>query len=336
MHASKHAVIGGGSWGTALASVLAQRSEVMLWARSEETVRGINEERRNPRYQTEFELPTTLRATTHLEQALTDASLITVVVPTHTMRAVMNEAAPFLRPGVPIVSASKGIENSTLSTMEDLLADILPRALRSELAFLSGPSFAREVLAKMATAVTVGARYQDVAEQVQRAYSTDYFRVYTTEDVTGVELGGALKNVVAIAAGTADGLGLGYNSLAALLTRGVAEITRLAVRLGANPLTLSGLAGMGDLVLTCTGKLSRNRHVGYEIGRGRKLSDILADMSQVAEGVRTTQSAHDLGQREGVEMPITDQVYEMLYNDKPAAAAMKTLMGRAPKREREP
>jgi glycerol-3-phosphate dehydrogenase (NAD(P)+) len=202
-------------------------------------------------------------------------------------------------------------------------------------AFLSGPSFAAETIARMVTAVTIAARYHDVATAVQQAFSTGYFRCYTTEDVTGVELGGALKNVIAIAAGAADGIGLGHNSRAALLTRGVAEITRLAVKLGANPLTLSGLAGMGDLVLTCTGNLSRNRHVGIEIGKGRKASEIIAEMDQIAEGVRTARSAYDLSLREGVDMPITTEVFRMVHEDKPAKQAIRDLMSRDLKRERE-
>lgn len=329
----KTAVIGGGSWGTALATVLANKGPVVLWARNPEVVRGINEQRRNPSYQTASLLPTQIQATCDLAEAVDGASLVTLVVPSHTMRDLCGRIGPMFSPGVPIVSASKGIENETLATMEEVLNTALPRAMRSDLAFLSGPSFAAETIAHMATAVTVAARYTDVAETVQAAFSTSYFRCYTTEDVTGVELGGALKNVIAIAAGAADGLGLGHNSRAALLTRGLAEITRLAVKLGANPLTLAGLAGMGDLVLTCTGSLSRNRHVGVEIGRGRRASEILGEMHEVAEGVRTARSAWMLAQREKVEMPITGEVYRMIYEDKPAALAIKDLMGRELKKE---
>lgn len=329
------AVIGGGSWGTALASVLANKGPVRLWAREPEVVRVINAEHHNPVYQKDIPLPPAITATSDLAEAVEGAELVTLVVPSHAMREVAGRLAPHLRPGVPIVSASKGIENETLATMEEVLCDVLPHGLRSDLAFLSGPSFARETLQKMATAVTVAARFHDVAERVQHAFSTDYFRVYTTEDVTGVEMGGALKNVIAIAAGVAAGLGLGHNSRAALLTRGLAEITRLAVRRGANALTLSGLAGMGDLVLTCTGDLSRNRHVGFELGRGRKLDDIVSEMNEVAEGVRTTRSARDLAERVGVEMPITQEVYCMLYEDKPARQAITDLMTRDLKRERE-
>ena len=328
-------VIGGGSWGTALASVLAEGGPVTLWAREQEVADGINAHHRNPRYQTEIDLSPAITATADLRASVAGAELVCVVVPSHAMRAVMGGLADVLKPGVPVVSASKGIENDSLQTMEEVLTEVLPRAMRADLAFLSGPSFARETLLKMATAVTVAARFQDVATVVQDAFSTDWFRVYTTEDVTGVELGGALKNVVAIAAGMADGLGLGHNSRAGLLTRGLAEITRLAVARGCNPLTLSGLAGMGDLVLTCTGGLSRNRHVGVELGRGKTLTEILGDMNQVAEGVRTAQSAYHLALKEGVEMPITEQVYKILYEDKPVLRAFADLMGRDLKRERD-
>lgn len=329
------AVIGGGSWGTALATVLANKGEVRLWAREPSVVEGINRDHRNPKYQSTFELPAAIRATGSLEEAVAGAELVTLVVPSHVMREMCGRLGPLLAPGVPIVSASKGIENESLCTMEEVLNGALPRALRSDTAFLSGPSFAAETMARMVTAVTIAARFHDVATSVQQAFSTPYFRCYTTEDVTGVELGGALKNVVAIAAGAADGLGLGHNTRAALLTRGVAEITRLAVKLGANPLTLAGLAGMGDLVLTCTGNLSRNRHVGFEIGRGRKSSEILAEMSEVAEGVRTARSAHELAQREDVDMPITAEVFRMVHEDKPAKQAIRDLMSRELKRERE-
>lgn len=330
----KTAVIGGGSWGTALASVLAMQGPVGLWARDEFIAQGINETRRNPRYQTDLELPSSITATTQLGEALKDAELVCVVVPSHAMRHVMSEAAPYLQPGAPIVSASKGIENKTLMTMEEVLTEVLPPALRSDFAFLSGPSFARETLLQMATAVTIAARFPEVAEKVQEAFCTPYFRTYTTEDVVGVELGGALKNVVAIAAGVVSGLGLGFNTQAALLTRGLAEITRLAVHRGANPLTLSGLAGMGDLVLTCTGSLSRNRSVGVRLGKGESLEEILGSMNEVAEGVRTTRSAYHLAEQEGVEMPITTEVFRILYENKPGGEAVMDLMGRDLKRER--
>ncbi len=333
--ARRAAVIGGGSWGTALAKVLAANfDEVQIWVREAAVAEAINQTHRNPKYQTEILLPEHLTATADLKAVVRGAEVVCVVVPSHAMRAVMGHVALDLAPGVPIVSASKGIENDTLMTMEALLTDVLPRHLWADLAFLSGPSFARETLMEMATAVTVAARFHGVAEQVQGFFSTDWFRCYSTEDVTGVELGGALKNVIAIAAGVADGMGLGHNSRAALITRGLAEISRLAVKLGANAQTLAGLAGMGDLVLTCTGGLSRNRHVGVELGKGKTLDEILAGMNQVAEGVKTARSAHMLALREAVEMPITHEVYRALYEDKPAAQALADLMGRRLKHER--
>ena len=331
----KQVVIGGGSWGTALASVLAQSEEALLWARDQEVVRGINTEHRNLKYQSDLILPKHLRATNSLQEAVDDADLVVLVVPSHIMRSIVGECAQWLKPGAIIVSASKGIENGTLMTMEEVSSETLPRSFRGDLAFLSGPSFARETIEKQATAVTVAARFLDVATEVQQRMNRSYFRIYTSEDVTGVELGGALKNVIAIASGVADGLGLGHNSRAALITRGVAEITRLAVKMGANPLTLSGLAGMGDLILTCTGGLSRNRRVGVELGRGRDLDSIIGEMNEVAEGVKTSKSVYDLSLREQVDMPITHEVYKMLYQGKSPMSTLRDLMGRNPKGERD-
>ena len=331
----KRTVIGGGSWGTALASVLASTGEVMLWARDLAVVESINTSHRNCKYQSDLSLPSVLRATHSLSEAVKEADLVLMVVPSHVMRRIAAECVPYLKPGALVVSASKGIENETLMTMEEVLSESLPRACRSDLAFLSGPSFARETIQRQATAVTVAARFPDVAAEVQRYMTTSFFRVYTTEDVTGVELGGSLKNVIAIASGVADGLGLGHNSRAALITRGVAEITRLAVKMGANPLTLSGLSGMGDLILTCTGGLSRNRRVGVELGKGRSLTEIIQEMNEVAEGVKTAKSAFDLSIREGVDMPITHEVYRMLYEDKSPMTSLRDLMSRDLKGERD-
>jgi len=333
-HRGRGAVIGGGSWGTALADVLAQGGPVRMWARDAEVVRSINERHVNPRYQTEALLHPQIHASLSLEEVARDARLVTLVVPTHVMRDVVTQLRPHLHPDALIVSASKGIENESLSTMEELLTELLPEH-RDQLAFLSGPSFAKETLQKQATAVTIASRSLEVAERAQQWFNTNYFRVYTTDDVLGVELGGALKNVIAIASGVADGLGLGHNSRAALITRGVAEIARLGVAMGAHPLTLSGLSGVGDLILTCTGGLSRNRHVGVELGKGRQLDEILSAMGQVAEGVKTARSAYMLSQRQGVEMPITSEVYAMLYESKDPKEVLFDLMGRDPRRERE-
>ena len=340
------AVIGSGSWGTALADVLAQRGPVRLWTRDPELARGVNERRHNPRYQSRFVLSEHLSATTSLEEALEGAELVTLVVPSHVMGEVAAGLGPLLERArgerraqgaeLTLVSASKGIENSSLHTMDEVLRAALPAALHSRLTFLSGPSFAQETLERQATAVTVAAHDPAAARAAQERFNTSYFRIYTTDDVVGVELGGALKNVIAIASGVADGLGLGHNARAALITRGVAEISRLAVQMGANPLTLAGLAGMGDLILTCTGGLSRNRFVGVELGKGRALDEILAGMGEVAEGVKTARSAHMLARREGVDMPITAEVYAMLYEGKPPRAVLRDLMGRDQRHERDP
>jgi glycerol-3-phosphate dehydrogenase (NAD(P)+) len=328
------AVVGAGSWGTALAKVLADKGErVTLWGRSPEQLADIAEKRVNAKYLPNAQLPATLTTEPVLERAVAGKKFVVSVVPSHTVREVLGRAGGAMDPGASVISASKGIENQSLETMDEVLKAVLPGKLGTRLAFLSGPSFAKEVGAGLPTAVVIASRDRAAAESAASLFQAERFRVYTSDDVAGVELGGALKNVMAIAAGVADGMGLGHNSRAALITRGLAEISRLAVRKGANPLTLAGLAGMGDLVLTCTGDLSRNRSVGMALGRGQKLKDILAGMSQVAEGVKTTKSAHDLAARLGVEMPITHAMYRLLYEDATAMEAMAELLGRAPKHE---
>jgi glycerol-3-phosphate dehydrogenase (NAD(P)+) len=328
------AVIGAGSWGTALGKVLADKGHtVTLWARAAEHAADIQEKRANDKYLPGATLAPSLTATADLEAAVRDKRFVVSVVPSHTVREVIGRAGKAMRADAVVVSASKGIENETLATMDEVLKDVLPGKIGSQLAFLSGPSFAKEVGAGLPTAVVMASRDRRIAEDAAGLFQGDRFRVYTSDDVPGVELGGALKNVMAIAAGVADGLGLGHNSRAALITRGLAEISRLAVRKAANPLTLAGLAGLGDLVLTCTGDLSRNRNVGIGLGRGQTLREVLAGMSQIAEGVKTTKSAHDLAARLGVEMPITDAMYRIVYEDEPARQAVSALMGRAPKHE---
>jgi glycerol-3-phosphate dehydrogenase (NAD(P)+) len=328
------AVIGAGSWGTALAKVLADKGHVVtLWGRAPEHVTEINAQHVNAKYLPQAQLPATLTATADLDAAVRDKRFIVSVVPSHTVRDVIGRAAKSMVPDAVVISASKGIENESLATMDEVLKDVLPGKIGSQLAFLSGPSFAKEVAVGLPTAVVMASRDRHVGEEAASLFQGDRFRVYTSDDVPGVELGGALKNVMAIAAGVADGLGLGHNSRAALITRGLAEISRLAVRKAANPLTLAGLAGLGDLVLTCTGDMSRNRTVGIGLGRGQTLREVLAGMSQVAEGVKTTKSAYDLARRLGVEMPITDAMYKLLYEDLPAKEAVTALMTRAPKHE---
>jgi glycerol-3-phosphate dehydrogenase (NAD(P)+) len=296
---------------------------------------AIESDRENQSYLPGFELPDTLEATADLSRALEGAALVVCVVPTHGIRDVLVEAAPLIEDGVPIVSAIKGIENDTLMLVSEMFEDVLPASKHGQLTFLGGPSFAKEVAAELPTAVCVAGRNPDVVARVQTAFTTGRFRVYSTDDVVGVELGGALKNVVAIAAGIADGLGFGHNTRAGLITRGLAEISRLALAKGANPLTLAGLAGMGDLVLTCTGDLSRNRSVGVQLGHGKSLEEVLGSMQMVAEGVRTTKSANALSEKVGVEMPITNEVYAMLYEGKPALEAVEDLMQRPLRAERE-
>ena len=330
----KATVIGSGSFGTSVAAALASNfGEVVIWGRDAKLVACLNERHENPTYLPGVPLPKNLRAVESLEEAVQGAELVVSATPSHATREVMGRAVPYLPKHVPIVTVSKGIENGTLLTMTDVLEACLPEEFHPYLAVLSGPSFAKELAMRLPTAVTVASHWEKVALRAQKAFQTDCLRCYTSNDVVGVQLGGALKNVIAIAAGIADGLGFGHNARAAIITRGLAEISRFAVRQGANPLTLSGLSGMGDLVLTCTGELSRNRKVGLELGKGRSLEQILGEMKQVAEGVKTAQSARDLSKKTGVEMPICDQVYAILYEGKNAKSAVVELMGRSPKSE---
>ncbi len=330
------AVLGAGSWGTALAKHLADKGhETVLWARRDELARAIATTGSNERYLPGITLPGSLNATAELATALRAAELVLFVVPSHGLRDLVREAKPLLPRDAPLVSATKGIENGSLMLMTDVLRDELGSESEPRLCALGGPSFAREVALSMPSAVCVASTSDATAKTVQELIASDRFRVYTTEDLIGVEVGGALKNVIAIAVGAADGLGFGHNARAGLITRGVAEIGRLAMHMGANPLTLAGLSGLGDLVLTCTGDLSRNRKVGIELGRGRKLADVLSEMTMVAEGVKTAASAYALAEREGVEMPITTEVYRALYEDKSPSAAVESLLGRALRAERD-
>lgn len=331
----KIAVIGGGSWGTTLADLLARKGEeTTLWVYEADLAARMVASRINDLYLPGFHLAPALRITADLAAALSGCQAVLLVPPSQVMRQVVRQAVPFLSPGVLIVSASKGIENDTLLPMSDVLAEVVPAELGARLVFLSGPSFAREVAAGMPTAVVAASGDEAAARATQQLFSTEAFRVYTNQDVVGVELGGAIKNVIAVAAGVADGLGFGYNTRAALITRGLVEMTRLGVRMGADPATFAGLAGMGDLVLTCTGDLSRNRSVGMELGKGRKLDEILGGMRMVAEGVKTTLSTWQLAGRLGVEMPITEQVYRVLYEGKDPRQAVTDLMLRELKAER--
>jgi len=327
-------IIGSGSFGTALSTVVSVHCEhVMLWGRDPDLVSAINERHENPLYLPGIPLQSRVRASTDLEEALAGAELVVSATPSQVTRQVISRAARFLPRGVPLLTVSKGIENDTLLTMTEVLEDCLPEEYHPYLAVLSGPSFAKEIGQRMPTVVTVASRWDKVALRCQRVLHTESFRSYTSSDVVGVQLGGALKNVIAIAAGIADGLGFGHNARAAIITRGLAEITRIAVRRGANPLTLSGLAGVGDLVLTCTGELSRNRRVGIELGKGRSLNEVLGETKQVAEGVKTAISARDLSQKLAVELPICEQVYLIIHQGKNPKTAVVELMTRQPKSE---
>lgn len=332
--AEKIAVIGAGSWGTTLADLLAKKGhEVTLWAYEPELVLEMRDNRENTLFLPGIKLNERLRFTNDMEEAYRGCSMVLCVVPSQLVRRVMTNSLPFLPKEAIIVSASKGIEVDTLATVSEIYQDILPPEQYQTLAALSGPSFAREVALEMPTAVAAAASSEAVALRVQEAFTTSYFRVYRNSDVVGVELGGAIKNVIAIAAGISDGLGFGSNTRAALITRGLAEMTRLGLAMGAKASTFAGLAGMGDLVLTCTGDLSRNRSVGIQIGQGRTLAEILGEMRMVAEGVKTTESAYNLAQKLGVEMPIIEQMYQMLYQNKPAREAVLELMTRNLKAE---
>jgi glycerol-3-phosphate dehydrogenase (NAD(P)+) len=333
----KATVLGAGSFGTAMASVLSANFErVTMWARDASLVEQINVGRQNTAYLPQLTLSEKIQATSDLKQSLTDSAVVVVAIPSQGTRSVMQAAAPYLHRGVPIVTVAKGIENDTLLTMTEVLESCLPEALRDQVAVLSGPSFAKEMVQKMPTVVTIASRSESTAQKAQRLCQSEHFRSYTSTDVVGVQVGGALKNVIAIAAGMADGLGLGHNARAAIITRGLAEISRIAVRMGGQALTLSGLAGMGDLVLTCTGELSRNRRVGFELGRGRALEQVLADMNQVVEGIKTAKSARDLSVKFDVELPICAQVHAIAFEGKSPRAAVLDLMVRAPKAEHAP
>jgi len=328
------AVIGAGSWGTALALVAARnRHQVSLWAREPEVATEINRSHRNPFYLSDFDLPDSIRATTSVEDAVQEARFAILVVPSHAMREMTERLRPYLTSEMILVSAAKGVENHSLMRMEEVVRDVLHKEFEPRYVALSGPSFALEVAKGDPTAIVAASRDGESSEVIQHALSSSSFRIYTNTDVVGVELGGAIKNVVAIAAGVVRGLGFGTNAVAAIITRGLAELTRLALAQGARVETMAGLAGLGDLVLTCTGELSRNRRVGIELGRGRKLPEILGEMREVAEGVKTTKSIYELGRRLQIDMPITASIFELLYRDKPASEAANELMGRPLKRE---
>ncbi|MFC4808476.1 NAD(P)H-dependent glycerol-3-phosphate dehydrogenase [Paenibacillus sp. GCM10023250] len=331
----KAAVLVAGSWGTALAAVLADNGyAVALWTRNEAQAEEINTRRTNGRYLKDAELPANIAATADMAQAVGGAELVLFVAPSVAMRDVAKLAAPHIREDAVVVHATKGFESGTYKRMTTVLAEEL-QAGADRLVVLSGPSHAEEVVRRLPTTVVVASTSLDAAEFVQDAFITPQFRVYTNKDVVGVEVAGAIKNIIALGAGLSDGLGFGDNAKAALLTRGLAEISRLGIAMGANPLTFAGLAGVGDLVVTCTSRHSRNWRAGAMLAEGTSLDDVLTRMGMVVEGVRTTSVAREIAQQYGVEMPITEQLYQVLFAQKPARDAVETLMGRGRTHETE-
>ena len=323
------AVIGAGSWGTALAISLAPRFDsVDLWAHDAHRALEIAAVRENKRYLPDCLLPPNVRVSSDIAGALDRARIVLFVVPSRYLRCVLKQTQPLLRPNMILVSATKGIEEGTCFRMSEVISEALGFVGSRPVAVLSGPTFAKEIALGEPAAVVIACQDQEIAQAIQRSFATPSLRFYTSTDVTGVEIGAALKNVIAIGAGICRGLGLGSNSVAALVTRGLAEITRLAVNLGGSSRTLSGLAGLGDLVLTATGDLSRNRSVGIKLGQGQKLPQILEEMTMVAEGVETCRAAHQLGLRRDVALPIVEKMYQVLYEAKEPHDAIRELMDR--------
>lgn len=329
----KIAVIGAGSWGTTVASLAARTTEAVLWARRGELAEVINRTHQNPDYMPGFELPGSLRATADLEDALDGARAVVMAVPSHGFRIVFRDAARSIDPGIPVVSLTKGIEEQTLATMTEIVSQESPSHDPDRSGVLTGPNLASEVAAGQPAASVVAMRDMEEAETLQAIFMGPTFRVYTNEDVVGCELGGALKNVMAIAAGMSDGLGFGDNSRATLITRALAELTRLGVALGGKPVTFAGLAGMGDLIATCSSTRSRNHKVGVGLAQGKTTEEIVDEMNMVAEGIKTTRGVLGLAERAGVEMPIAEQVGQVLYHGVHPRDAVMSLMTRQPKAE---
>lgn len=324
------AVIGSGSWGTTLANLLAEKGyDVTLWAYEKDLAEQINKERTNSIYLPDVVLSNNIKATNDIAEAVSNSRYILNVVPTQHIRSIFNQVKSYMREESIIINASKGIEIYTLLTPSMILKEILNKPV----SVISGPSFAKEVSQKLPTAVTIASEDKKTSMLLQEMFNTDYFRVYTHDDIVGVEIGGALKNVIAIASGICDGLKLGYNSRAALITRGLSEMTKLGIIMNAQKKTFSGLSGIGDLVLTCTTPLSRNYTIGYKLGQGQKLSEIIGQSMSVAEGITTTKSAYALSKKYNIEMPITEQIYLTLYKEKSPEETVKDLMNRTLKSE---
>jgi glycerol-3-phosphate dehydrogenase (NAD(P)+) len=326
-------VLGAGSFGTTIAHLATHNAPTLLWCRRAETADQINREHMNDRYLSGFELAPDLRATASLEEAVREADVVVMGVPSHGMREVLNEVAPHIRPWVPVVSLAKGLEPDSHLRMSQVIREVLPE---HRAGVLSGPNLSKEIMSGFAAASVVAFEDADVAKQLQGIFNCGLFRVYTNHDVIGCELGGALKNVIAIATGMGDGLGVGDNTRSAVITRGLAEITRLGVAMGGETATFAGLAGIGDLVATCTSQHSRNRHVGEELGRGRTLDEIIAEMDQVAEGVKTSRVVMELGAKHGVALPISHEVHGVLYAGRSPRQAYRGLIRREPGAENEP
>jgi glycerol-3-phosphate dehydrogenase (NAD(P)+) len=323
-------VLGGGSWGTTVASIVARSAPTVLWARSPEVAEEVDRLGRNSRYLGDLPLTDGLRATDSLAQAVQDADVLVMGVPSHGFRGVLEQVVSHARPWIPVVSLVKGLEQVTDRRMTEIVAEVLPG---HPAGVLAGPNIAKEVMAGYAAAATIAMPDQNLAARLADLFRTSRFRIYSTTDVVGVEIAGALKNVFAIAAGMADGAGAGYNTKAMVITRAVREMRRLGEALGGDPLTFSGLASMGDLIVTCTSPLSRNRHVGEELGRGQSIEEIVAAMNMVAEGVKSSKAVLDLSIRVGVEMPIAEQVVDVLYHGKQASEIVPALMQREAKPE---
>ena len=330
------AVIGAGSYGTCLAMLFGRAGHrVHFWCRKPDVAEAMEQTRANNSYLPGHQLPDTVRVTADLEGAVRGKQFVVGVTPSHGIRDVLGRAAQFMDPDAIVINASKGLEEGTMFTIDRVYAEIFPERIAKRATFLSGPTFAAEIAAGLPAAIVLAGRDEPTTLAAQEALRTLHFRIYTTDDVIGVLVGGALKNVIAVGAGVSDGLGYGTNTRVALMTRGLAEITRIGVALGANPLTFMGLSGMGDLVLTCSGDASRNRRVGLALGRGKQMAEVMAEMNQVAEGVKTAKVAHELAKKLGVEAPIMDVMHAALHEGLPVRQAIDLLLSRPAKGERD-
>ncbi|MBI4744500.1 MAG: NAD(P)H-dependent glycerol-3-phosphate dehydrogenase [Actinobacteria bacterium] len=331
---AKIAVIGAGSWGTAIAALLARKNyTVKLWGRDESLINEISAYHKNPRYLTDLSIPSSVTATNNMEEALLNVNIVVLAVPSHTVRSIISSIKDILKPNMLIISLAKGIEVSSLMRMSEVIIDVLPEEFHKNIGVLSGPNHAEEVSKDIPSATVVSAVKKEVALKFQYVFMTPYFRVYINPDLAGVELGGATKNVVAIAAGVSDGLGYGDNTKASLITRGLAEMTRLGIILKANPLTFSGLSGMGDLIVTCTSNYSRNRAVGEKLASGKTIEDIAKETTMIAEGVITSKAVDEMARKYNIEMPITKKVVEIIYENKDPHRCVSELMERGPAEE---